>query len=85
MKQLSIYVEADHTDLYLGFLSLEQGLSNNFTCEPSFSRILDLKCMGKASLSEKAHMSKLETMKPLQLQIWLLGWYTEQHGRQSTS
>ena len=65
MKQLSIHVKADNTDLCFDFLSLEQGLGNDFTCELSFSRILDLKCTGKASLSEKAHMSKLEIMKLL--------------------
>jgi len=85
MKQLSIHVKADNTDLCFGFLSLEQGLGNNFTCEPSFSRILDLECMGKASFFKKAHTSKVETMKPSWLWTWLLDGYTEQHKRQGIS
>lgn len=70
MKQLSIHVEADNTDLCLGFLSLKRGLGNDFTCKPSFSRILDLEYTGKASLSEKAHTSKLETVVSIYDNFW---------------
>ena len=70
MKQLAFHVEADDTDLCLGFLGLERGLGNDFTREPSFSRILNLEYTGKTSLPEKAHTSKLETVVSIYDDLW---------------
>lgn len=63
-------MEADSTNLRLGFLSLERGLGNNFTCESSFSGILYLEYTGKTSLSEKAHTSKLKAIVSIYDDLW---------------
>lgn len=62
--------EADRTDLGLGFLGLERGLCDNFTCKSGIARILDFKHACKASLSQEAHTSKLKAVVPVNNDLW---------------